>query len=185
MTEVTRIMQQIEAGDPQAADQLLPLVYQELKLLAAARLRNEQPGQTLQATELVHEAWLRLVDNGEDFQWNSRGHFFGAAAQAMRRILVDRARARNASKRGGDRQRVELDPAWHPAAEQPEKLLALNEALERFEQIDPARAELVKLRFFAGLTNRQAASAMDISPATADRYWAYARAWLQTEMQIE
>ncbi len=163
---------------------MLPLVYDELRRLAKSRLASENPGQTLQATELVHEAYRRLVDesNGGDAKWNSTGHFFGAAAEAMRRILIDRARAKAAQKRGGDLQRVEFEELEHPAAKKPEKLLDLDEALTRLEASDPQKAQLVKLRFFAGLTNAQAAAALGISSATADRHWAFARAWLKTEM---
>ena len=184
MSNITRILQAIEGGDQQAAAELLPLVYDELRKLAKARLSNEHPGQTLQATELVHEAYRRLVDetHGGEAKWNSTGHFFGAAAEAMRRILIDRARAKAAQKRGGDLQRVEFEELEHPAAKKPEKLLNLDEALTKLEAADPQKAELVKLRFFGGLTSAQAASALGISPATADRHWAFARAWLKTEM---
>lgn len=191
MSEVTQILGRIETGDPHAAEELLPLVYDELRKLAAARLAHEQPGQTLQATALVHEAYLRLVDEAgnepsstRERGWNSRGHFFGAAAEAMRRILIMNARRQHAQKRGGDRKRIELDPDLLPAAERDERLLALDEALVRFEQQHPERAQLVKLRFFAGLSSADAAAAMEISRATADRHWAYARAWLQREMTI-
>jgi RNA polymerase sigma factor (TIGR02999 family) len=184
VSEFTQILQAVEAGDQQAAEVLLPLVYQELRRLAKARLSHEQPGQTLQATDLVHEAYHRLVDvgDGADAKWNSAGHFFGAAAEAMRRILIDRARAKAAHKRGGDRQRVEFEDLDHPAAKRPERFLLLDEALTKLEAQDPEKAQLVKLRFFAGLTNGQAATALGISTATADRAWAYARAWLKTEM---
>ena len=179
---VTEILKAIDTGDQQAADQLLPLVYDELRRLAKAKLSNERPDQSLQATALVHEAYLRLVGDGDEVQWNSRGHFFGAAAEAMRRILVDRARARGAQKRGGDFKRVDLDAIDHPAAGRPDRLLAMDQALERLAEEDSVKADLVKLRFFAGLTNKQAAAALNISDSTADRYWAYARAWLQVEM---
>ena len=154
----------------------------QLRKLAKARLASENPGQTLQATDLVHEAYRRLVDatGGDDAKWNSTGHFFGAAAEAMRRILIDRARAKAAQKRGGELNRIEFEELEHPAAQRPEKLLELDEALTKLELHDPQKAELVKLRFFAGLTNKQAASALGISSATADRHWAYARAWLKT-----
>ena len=182
MTNVTQILNAIEAGDRQASEELLPLVYDELRKLARARLTQELPGQTLQATDLVHEAYQRLVKvaDGQDEKWNSTGHFFGAAAEAMRRILIDRARAKQAQKRGGDLQRVELEGLDHPAAQKPERLLELDEALQQLEHEDPEKAELVKLRFFAGLTNKQAAKVLGISPATADRVWAYARAWLKS-----
>ena len=184
MSDVTKILQAIDEGDQQAAADLLPLVYSELRRLAKSRLTSEHPGQTLQATDLVHEAYHRLVDadSGDAAKWNSTGHFFGAAAEAMRRILIDRARAKAAQKRGGDLQRVEFEEIEHPAAKRPEKLLELDEALGRLEAKDPEKAQLVKLRFYAGLTNKQAAKALGISPATADRHWAYARAWLKTEM---
>ena len=182
MSHVTRILSAIEQGDGQAAEQLLPLVYDELRKLAAAKLANEKPGQTLQATALVHEAYIRLVDVEKAQHWNSRGHFFGAAAEAMRRILVDRARQKRTEKRGGDRCRVNLDPKELADGERSEKLLALDEALSRLEQQDPAKAELVKLRYFAGFTGEQVAQALGISTTTADRYWAYARAWLQRAM---
>lgn len=185
MSQVTQILNAIEAGDQRAAGQLLPLVYDELRKLAKSRLVSEKPGQTLQATDLVHEAYRRLVEvvDGESPRWNSTGHFFAAAAEAMRRILIDRARARTAQKRGGELQRVELDEIDHPAARRPEKLLELDEALTKLEQQDMQKAQLIKLRFFAGLTTHQAAAALGISPATADRHWAFARAWLKTEME--
>jgi RNA polymerase sigma factor (TIGR02999 family) len=178
MTEVTQLLAQIERGDPAAAEQLLPLVYDELRKLAAARLVQEKPGQTLQATALVHEAYLRLVDVEKVQHWNSRGHFFGAAAQAMRRILLNRARDKDRQKRGGGLRRIDLDRveiAWETPDEE---LLALDEALERQAAENPECADLVKLRFFAGLTIREAAAALGISTSTAERNWAYARAWL-------
>jgi RNA polymerase sigma factor (TIGR02999 family) len=181
MSDVTRILSAIEQGDPSAAEQLLPLVYDELRRLAAQRLVQEQPGQTLQATALVHEAYLRLVDAEQVRRWDSRGHFFAAAAEAMRRILIDQARRKQSHKRGGDRPRVELDAAAVIAApEDPaaEDLLALDEALQQFEAEEPARARLVKLRYFAGLSLPDAAAALGISPATAKRHWVYARSWL-------
>jgi RNA polymerase sigma factor (TIGR02999 family) len=182
MSEVTRILSAIEQGDPQAAEQLLPLVYDELRRVAAQKLAQEKPGQTLQATALVHEAYLRLVDAELAQHWNSRGHFFAAAAEAMRRILVDAARSRSAGKRGGGRLRVEVDVAEFAAPQDDQKLLALEEALAKLEAHHPAKAQLVKLRYFAGLSTREAAESLGISTATADRYWAYARAWLQREM---
>lgn len=201
MSEVTAILSQIEAGDPRAAEQLLPLVYEELRKLAAVKLAREQPGQTLQATALVHEAWLRLgggggkaerteepknqseQDAGGQQQWNSRGHFFGAAAEAMRRILVEQARQKEAKKRGGELQRIEL--ADVPAAENGTAvdLLALDEALNELAVVDARAAELVKLRYFAGLTGQEAAEALGISPRTADRTWLYARTWLLNKLQ--
>ena len=184
MSDISRILRAIENGDQQAAADLLPLVYLELRRLAKSRLSSENPGQTLQATDLVHEAYHRLVDSesGDAAKWNSTGHFFGAAAEAMRRILIDRARAKAAQKRGGEMQRVEFEEIEHPAAKRPERLLCLDLVLQEFEQLDPQKAELVKLRFFAGLTGRQAAEAIGISSATADRHWAYARAWLKAKM---
>jgi RNA polymerase sigma factor (TIGR02999 family) len=182
MSEVTRILSAIEQGDPQAAAQLLPLVYDELRQLAAQKLAREKPGQTLEATALVHEAYLRLVDVEKVRHWNSRGHFFAAAAEAMRRILVDNARRKHAQKRGGRAKRVDLDAielADRPASD---KLLALEDALIRLTDKDPVKGELVKLRYFAGLTTQEAAAILGISTATADRYWAYARAWLQNEI---
>ena len=185
MTDVTQILSQIESGDPGAAEQLLPLVYQELRRLAAAKLAREKPGQTLQATALVHEAYLRLVNVEKAQEWNSRGHFFSAAAEAMRRILVERARRKMSQKRGGHQNRVELDDREIAACVPDEKLLALDEALAKFAEQDPQKASLVDLRCFAGLTNREAAAALGISITTADRHWAYARAWLQREMLDE
>jgi RNA polymerase sigma factor (TIGR02999 family) len=182
MTEITRILAAIEQGEADAADKLLPLVYDELRKLAAQKMAHEKPGQTLQATALVHEAYLLLVGPSNDRQWNSRGHFFGAAAEAMRRILIMSARRREAEKRGAGHQRIELDPALLPAVQRDDRLLLLDEALTKLEQEQPDRARIVKLRFFAGLTNAEAAITMGISDTTADRYWAYARAWLQREM---
>jgi RNA polymerase sigma factor (TIGR02999 family) len=183
VSDVTRLLKAVEAGDQKAAEELLPAVYDELRRLAKSKLSGEKAGQTLQATDLVHEAYHRLVgDDGDEAKWNSEGHFFGAAAEAMRRILVDRARAKAAIKRGGDRNRVEFEEIEHPASRKPERLLELDEALIKFESQDPAKAKIVKLRFFAGLSNKQAAQALDISAATAERHWAYARAWLKTEL---
>jgi RNA polymerase sigma factor (TIGR02999 family) len=183
MNEVTQLLKAIEHGDPQAADQLLPLVYDELRRLAAQKLRLEAPGQTLQATALVHEAWLRLVGQG-DQPWDSRGHFFAAAAESMRRILVENVRRKRSLKQGGGRAREELaiDLA---AAEPVEDLLALDEALDKLAGKDPLKAELVKLRYFAGMTIEEAAAALGISPATAKRYWTYTRAWLYQEIAGE
>jgi RNA polymerase sigma factor (TIGR02999 family) len=185
MTEITRILAAIEQGVAGAAEKLLPLVYDELRKLAAQKMAHEKPGQTLQATALVHEAYLLLVGPSNERQWNSRGHFFGAAAEAMRRILIMNARRRNAEKRGGGCQRIELDAALLPAGERDDRLLLLDDALTKLEQEQPDRARIVKLRFFAGLTNAEAAITMGISDTTADRYWAYARAWLQREMAAE
>jgi RNA polymerase sigma factor (TIGR02999 family) len=183
MTDVTQILQQIESGDPSAAEQLLPLLYEELRQLAAVRLAQEKPGQTLQATALVHEAYLRLVDGDAAQHWNSRGHFFAAAAEAMRRILVDQARRKKSRRAGGDRQRQPLGEVEIAAPEPDVDVLALDEALERFERIDAPAASLVKLRYYAGLTLPQAAEALGISRATADRHWAYARAWLHAKLR--
>jgi RNA polymerase sigma factor (TIGR02999 family) len=178
MTEVTRILSAIEQGNPDAAQQLLPLVYNELRRLAAEKMLQERPGQTLQATALVHEAYLRLVDVENAVHWNSRGHFFGAAAEAMRRILVEHARRKRGKKHGGGYERVNLDDAVTYAPEPAEELLYLSEALDRLNQEDPKKAELVKLRYFAGLSVQEAALVLGISRATADRYWAYAKVWL-------
>jgi RNA polymerase sigma factor (TIGR02999 family) len=183
MSDVTQILSQIESGDPSAADQLLPLVYRELRKLAAAKLANEKPGQTLQATALVHEAYLRLVDVEKTQHWNSRGHFFAAAAEAMRRILIDQARQKRSQRRRGGRDREPVDQAEIAAPEPSLDVLALNEALDRFESVDKPAANLVKLRYFAGLTHPQAAEALGISTTTADRYWAYARAWLHAQVK--
>jgi RNA polymerase sigma factor (TIGR02999 family) len=179
-SNVTQILSAIDTGDPQAAAELLPLVYQELRKLADARLAQERPGQTLQATALVHEAYLRLVgpDLHGDNNWDSRGHFFAAAAEAMRRILIDRARARGAVKRGGAAQLLTLDPTLLSLDSVSSEIVDLDEALTRFEAEDPEKAALVKLRFFGGLTLKQAAGALGLAPTTADRHWAYARAWL-------
>jgi RNA polymerase sigma factor (TIGR02999 family) len=184
MTDVTRILSAIEQGDPSAAEQLFPLVYDELRRLAAQKLAQEKPGQTLQPTALVHEAYLRLVGPEKGQDWDSRGHFFAAAAEAMRRILIDQARTKASQRRGGGGgQRIDLD---HVDVAEPEAdldVLALHEVLERFEQVDPIKAELVKLRYFAGLSIPQAARALGISSTTADRYWAYARAWMHAELK--
>jgi RNA polymerase sigma factor (TIGR02999 family) len=179
MNEVTRILSALEQGDPQAASQLLPLVYDELRQLAAQRLGHEAPGQTLQPTALVHEAYLRLVGGEQDQHWDSRGHFFAAAAEAMRRILVDNARCKQAVKRGGGgRPRADLDMNQLAVPEVREDLLALDEALNQLAAADPEAAQLVQLRYFAGLTLAEAAQVLGVSPRTADRLWAYARAWL-------
>ena len=179
MSDVTRILNAIDRGDAKATDELLPLVYEELRLLAAQKLSREIPGQTLQATALVHEAYIRLVGD-EPQNWDGHRHFFAAAAEAMRRILVDNARRKKSQKHGGDRQRIDLDEA-DAACVGPsfsDNLIALDEALERLTEKDKIKADLVKLRHFAGLTNEQAADVLGISPTTAKRYWAYARAWL-------
>jgi RNA polymerase sigma factor (TIGR02999 family) len=182
MSDVTRLIDAAAAGDPHAAADLLPLVYDELRKLAAARVARESPGLTLDATSLVHEAYLRLVDDGRDERWDGRSHFFAAAAEAMRRILIDRARHKQARKAGGELRRVDLADA-DPAAEEPAiDLLALDEALQKLERKDKRKADLVKLRFFAGLTAAQAAEALGISTGTADNDWFYARSWLRLEM---
>ena len=183
MSDVTRILSAIESGDQKASDKLLPLVYQELRKLAAAKLSKEKPGQTLQPTVLVHEAYLRLVDVEQPQQWNGRGHFFGAAAEAMRRILVEKARRKDSRKHGGQMQRVELDVASAAIENPVNDLLALDEALTRFEQQWPEKAKLVKLKYFAGLTIPEASEAMSISTATAERYWKFARAWLHSQLK--
>jgi RNA polymerase sigma factor (TIGR02999 family) len=182
MSDVTRILSAVEAGDPSAADELLPLVYQELRTLAAAKLAHEKPGQTLQATVLVHEAWLRLVGSDADIHWNGRGHFFGAAARAMQRILVENARQKKRLKAGGEYQRVELSESTASVRSSSVDVLAIDEALEKLEQQDHRKAELVRLRFFAGLTLPEAARALGISSSTADNDWAYAKTWLRLEM---
>jgi RNA polymerase sigma factor (TIGR02999 family) len=178
VSEVTRILSAIDQGDPHAAEQLLPLVCDELRKLAAARLRQEQPGQTLQPTALVHEVYLRLVGDDANRHWNGRGHFFGAAAEAMRRILINRARDKNRLKRGGGRQRLDLDKVELALETDDEELIALDEALEKLEQEDKTASQIVKLRFFAGLTVKQTAESLGIAERTAERQWAYARAWL-------
>ncbi|HEY7157587.1 MAG TPA: ECF-type sigma factor [Gemmataceae bacterium] len=182
MNDVTRLLNAIDHGDPDAADQLLPLVYDELRRLAARRLAREAPGQTLQATALVHEAYLRLVGVDEDRRWDNRGHFFAAAAEAMRRILVENVRRKRSLKQGGNRTREEFDEARLAAPEPIEDLLALDEALEKLASKDPVKAELVKLRYFAGMTIEEVAAALAISNATAKRYWNYARVWLFHEI---
>jgi RNA polymerase sigma factor (TIGR02999 family) len=183
MNDVTRILSAIEQGVPQATEQLLPLVYQELRALAARKLAQEQPGQTLQATALVHEAYLRLVDPEQFPNWDSRGHFFAAAAEAMRRILVDRARARRRLKRGGAVQQVHLDLEQVPVRTPDDQLVELDGALEQLETDDPVVARLVKLRFFAGLGQGEAAEALGLPRRTADRHWAFARAWLYDRLR--
>ena len=181
MSEVTRILAAIERGDVRAVDELFPIVYQELRRLAAWRMSKESPGQTLQATALVHEAYLRLV-GAEKQNWSSRGHFFSAAAEAMRRILIENARRKKRIKYGGDRQRVDIDDAQLANEEPSEDIVALDEALAKLAEEDPEVADLVKLRYFAGLTLEEAAEALGVSSRTADRYWSYARAWLYQEI---
>ena len=183
MSDVTQILSQIESGDPSAAEQLLPLVYDELRKLAAQKMARENPGQTLQATALVHEAYLRLVDVEKAQHWDSRRHFFAAAAEAMRRILVEKARYKRRQKRGGSAQRLDLDENHWVTTTTPEQLLAVDEALSKLAEEDPTAADMVKLRFFAAMSVEQAAEALGIHRATAHRHWAYARAWIRAEVQ--
>jgi RNA polymerase sigma factor (TIGR02999 family) len=185
MSDVTRLLSAVEGGDARAAEQLLPLVYDELRRLAAVRLAHERPGQTLQATALVHEAYLRLVGGDPTERWNGRGHFFAAAAEAMRRILVERARRKNRDRHGGGRRRVELEEQHLTVEPPPDRLLAVDEALTRLSEEDPEAAEVVKLHFFAGLTLEQTAECLGISRATVYRQWAYARACLRCSLQDE
>ena len=182
MKDITQVLSRISQGDPSAADELLPFVYDELRRLAAHRLGHEKPGQTLSATALVHEAYSRLVDTSQPPEWNSRGHFFAAAAEAMRRILVERARQKRGPKRGGMHARVSLDQAVDLADQQADLILAVSEAMDALAQEAPVKAELVKLRYFAGLSHQDAAAALGLSRATADRYWAYAKAFLYAEL---
>jgi RNA polymerase sigma factor (TIGR02999 family) len=182
MNDVTRILCAVEHGDPQAAEQLLPLVYDELRKLAAQRLAQEKPGQTLQATALVHEAYLRLVDTDLASSWNGRGHFFAAAAEAMRRILIERARLRRAAVHGGDRRRIDLDAAPDLAAPPPGDLLDLDEAVDHLGRKDPLCGQLVKLRCYAGLSVEEAGAALGLSRAEAYRQWTFARAWLRSRL---
>jgi RNA polymerase sigma factor (TIGR02999 family) len=182
LSEVTRILSAIEQGDPHAANQLLPLVYDELRILAAQKIAKEKPGHTLQATALVHEAYVRLVDGDPLQQWNTRGHFFAAAAEAMRRILIENARSKAREKRGGGWQRVDFEELDLATCGSPDQLVALDDALVRLAALDHLAGELVKLRYFAGLALDEAAKALGVSTATAYRHWAYARAWLRTEL---
>jgi RNA polymerase sigma factor (TIGR02999 family) len=182
MSDVTHLLSAIAEGDPHAASQLLPLVYDELRRLAAQRLAHEQAGQTLQPTALVHEAYLRLVGADAQAHWDGRGHFFAAAAEAMRRILVENARRKRSLKRGGNRSRQDLEEDLAAVPEPREDLLALDEALNKLAAKDPLKAQLVQLRYFGGLTGEEAALALGISSTTAERYWTYARAWLQREI---
>jgi RNA polymerase sigma factor (TIGR02999 family) len=185
MNEVTRILGAIEQGDPHASEQLLPLVYYELRRLAAQKLSQERPGQTLEATALVHEAYLRLVGAEQVQRWDSRGHFFAAAAEAMRRILVNRARDKKRLKRGGDRRRVDLDQVEIALDTSDDQLTALDGALDELAAEDPGAAQLVKLRFFAGLPLKEAAASLGLALRTAERQWAYARAWLYARLRRE
>jgi RNA polymerase sigma factor (TIGR02999 family) len=180
--EITQLLGAVDSGDPKGAEELLPLVYEELRRLAAQKMAQEAVGQTLQATALVHEAWIKLVKPGPQ-HWNSRGHFFGAAAEAMRRILIDRARMRKRARHGHGLERVDLDQVDVATTADDETLLRINEALDKLASEAPEKAELIKLRYFAGLSIEDAASALDISPTTAKRHWAFARAWLFTELQ--
>lgn len=183
MSDVTRILDAAQQGDPKAAQELLPLVYEELRRLAAHKMASESSGQTLQPTALVHEAWLRLVGNDGEARFQNRAHFFGAAAEAMRRILIDRARRKQAIRHGGEQQRVEFDEVELPANVDDDQLLAMSEALDRLAAEHKEEAELVKLRYFVGMTNDEAAGALGISPRTAKYYWTHARAWLFREVQ--
>ena len=183
MNEISQVLNALENGDPHAAEQLLPLVYEELRKLAAQKLAREKPGQSLQATALVHEAYLRVVDEENAPRWDSRGHFFAAAAEAMRRILIENARRKQSERNGGGRRRLDLDAVNPGTKPRDEELLALDEALARLEERWPEKATLVKLRYFAGMTIPEAARAMDISHATAERYWTFARAWLHAQLQ--
>ena len=185
MCDATRILSEIESGDPSVAEQLLPLVYRELRSLAASKLAQENAGQTLQATALVHEAYLRLVDVDRAQHWDSRGHFFAAAAEAMRRILLDNARRKASAKRGGEWDRRVLDEGKIEAPGDADQLLELNDALSQLQQVDGVAAELVKLRYFAGLTTEQAAEVLKISPRTAYYTWTYARSWLHHQLRNE
>jgi RNA polymerase sigma factor (TIGR02999 family) len=183
VSEVTRILEAVERGDPKAAEELLPLVYEELRRLAAAKMAQQPPGQTLQPTALVHEAWLRLVEDQHQPVWNSRGHFFAAAAEAMRRILVDRARRKSAGKHGGRLRRVDLDQLDIAEEANSDLLIVLDEALTSLAERDPIAAQLIKLRFFVGLPNAQAAELLGVPERSAKRAWAYARAWLYQEIK--
>jgi RNA polymerase sigma factor (TIGR02999 family) len=182
VSDVTRILSAIQEGDSRAADQLLPLVYDELRKLAAQKIANESPGQTLQPTALVHEAYIRLVEGDGALQWDSRGHFFAAAAEAMRRILIDNARRKATPRRGGNRERVQLSDIRSATSVPPEDLLAIDEALDKLAQVNPSKAELVRLRFYAGTSVSEAAKVLGVSTSTAERYWAYARSWLYCEL---
>jgi RNA polymerase sigma factor (TIGR02999 family) len=183
MSDVTQILGAIDAGDPKAADQLLPLVYDELRKLAMHKMAQEKPGQTLQATALVHEAWLRLVGTDDRKVWNSRGHFFGAAAEAMRRILVDRARKKDPARHGGEMERVDLEHVTVATEDNDHTVLAIHEALEKLALESPQKAEIVKLRYFTGLEHAEIAEALGISEPTVRRHWAYARSWLFDELK--
>jgi RNA polymerase sigma factor (TIGR02999 family) len=184
MSDVTQILEALARGDPKAADELLPLVYAELRTLAAQKMANEAPGQTLQPTALVHEAWLRLAGSGQE-HWNSRGHFFGAAAEAMRRILVERARKKARVRHGGQLERVDLDHVTVAAQDNDDTILAVHEALEKLAGQSPQKAEVVKLRYFAGMEHAEIAEALGVSEPTVRRHWAYARSWLYAELKLQ
>jgi len=184
MSEVTRILDGLKQGDAKSTDELLPLVYQELRRLAAQRMAKEGAGHTLQPTALVHEAWLRLAE-GQNQQWDNRGHFFAAAAEAMRRILIENARRKHSLKRGAKVERLNLEELEVASISDPETMLLVNDALEKFEQEDPAAAQLVKLRFFAGMTNEEAGQVLGVTDRTAKRYWTFARAWLFRELRSQ
>ena len=183
LSDITKILSEIESGDPSAAEKLWPLVYDQLRQMAAVKFANEKPGQTLQATALVHDAYVRLVDVEKVQHWNSRGHFFSAAAEAMRRILVERARRKRGPKQGGHLARLSLDQAVDVTTQRADEVLAVNEALDALATESPAHAELVKLRYFAGFSHQEAADVLKISRATADRYWVYAKAFLLSALQ--
>lgn len=182
MNDVTRILDRVQQGDPLAVNELLPLVYQELRRIAAHKMTGESSGHTLQPTALVHEAWLRLVDKDGQARFQNRAHFFGAAAEAMRRILIDHVRRKKAQKHGGGKEQVDIDEVEVPAPANDEELLAVNDALDRFAAVDAQKAELVKLRYFVGMTIEESAAVLGVSEPTAKRWWAYARAWLHTEI---
>ena len=180
---MTVILNRIEKGEPEAAKELLPLVYEELRRLAASRMAQEKAAQTLQPTALVHEAWLRLVGGNEDSKWNGRGHFFGAAAEAMRRILIDRARSKGREKRGGQRERVDIQHVTLAIQDTDETVLAVHEALDKLAALDPLKARIVNLRYFVGMNHQEIASALDLSEPTVRRHWAFARSWLYSELK--
>jgi RNA polymerase sigma factor (TIGR02999 family) len=184
MSDVTRLLSAIDRRDPKAAEELLPLVYEELRKLAAQKMAHEAPGQTLQPTALVHEAWLRLVGSGQE-HWNSRGHFFGAAAEAMRRILVERARKKARVRHGGQLERVDLDHVTVASQDNDDTILAIHEALEKLAAQSPPKAEVVKLRYFVGMEHAEIAEALGVSEPTVRRYWAYARSWLYAEIKLQ
>jgi len=183
MNDVTQILDRVQQGDPLAASELLPLVYQELRRIAAHKMAGESPAQTLQPTALVHEAWLRLVDKDGQARFQNRAHFFGAAAEAMRRILIDRARRKQSQKHGGGIEHIDVDDLEIPAPAEDEELLAVNDSLDRFAVVDAQKTQLVKLRYFIGMTVEEAAAVLGISEPTAKRWWAYARAWLFSDIK--